>query len=248
MENKYDKCNLGLFLLGLTLALGMILGAYFVSTALLKIKLNNGTITVKGYAEKAIKSDFVKWGFALNIPQNTLKDAYLKLEKDREKIFNYLESHHIDRSLIQSSPVVMNTIYKLTDNGSHTNTVEGYTLLQDFSIATQDVEQIRRLASDITELLQDDIHLTSWQPQYYYMKLDELKITMLGESAKDAKMRAEKLASHSGSKVGVLKSAQQGVFQITPAYSNQCSDYGECDTSSVEKTIKAIVTMEYNID
>ena len=81
------------------------------------------------------------------------------------------------------------------------------------------------------------------------MKIEELKINMQGEAAKDARLRAEELVSKSsGSKIGPLRSAQQGVFQITPAFSTSTSDYGEFDTSSIAKRIKAVVTMEYAID
>lgn len=249
MNNTNGKYSLGLFLLGLMLALGMIFGAYFISSALLNIKLKNGTIAVKGYAEKKITSDFVTWGCELNIlPQNTLKEAYVHIEKDRQKLIDYLASQGIAHDTIYWSPLSMRTIYKENQEGHATNEVEGYSLSQEFSMQTKDIELISRVATDITQLLLEDIHLYSMRPQYYYLKLDELKVAMLAEAAKDAKTRAEQLVSNSGSRLGTLRSAHQGVFQITPALSNTCSDYGECDTSSREKAIKAIVTMEYGIE
>jgi hypothetical protein len=60
-------------------------------------------------------------------------------------------------------------------------------------------------------------------------------------------MRAEELAKNSGSEVGTLKYASQGVFQITPVNSTDVSDYGIYDTSTVDKSIKAVVTIEYSI-
>ncbi len=58
---------------------------------------------------------------------------------------------------------------------------------------------------------------------------------MLGEAATEAKARAEKLAQATGSNVGALRSAQQGVFQITPENSTSISDYGEYDASQLEQ-------------
>jgi hypothetical protein len=60
-------------------------------------------------------------------------------------------------------------------------------------------------------------------------------------------MRAEELAKNSGSEVGKLKYASQGVFQITPVNSTDVSDYGIYDTTTIEKSIKAVVTIEYSI-
>lgn len=247
MENTNGKCNLGLFLLGLTLGLGIIFGAYFISSALKKIKLN-GTITVKGYAEKKITSDFVNWSCELKIPRDELKEAYARLVKDRQRLIDYLVDQGIDKDGVLPSPVSMQPIYKLNAEGHSTLEIEGYELSQYFAVSSHDIDLMSRVASEISQLLEEDIHLYSSYPQYHYLKLDELKIAMLGEAARDAKNRAEQLASNSGSRVGALRSAQQGVFQITPAHSNTCSDYGECDISSVEKAIKSIVTMEYAIE
>jgi hypothetical protein len=74
-----------------------------------------------------------------------------------------------------------------------------------------------------------------------------LKIQLLGEATKNARMRAEELASNSGSQVGELKYASQGVFQITPVNSTDVSDYGIYDTFTIDKSINAVVTIEYSI-
>ena len=51
----------------------------------------------------------------------------------------------------------------------------------------------------------------------------------------------------SGKSAGQLKSASVGVFQITPPYSNEISDYGINDTSSIDKEITAVITCTFEI-
>ena len=46
----------------------------------------------------------------------------------------------------------------------------------------------------------------------------------------------------------VLISAQQGVLQITERHSTETSGYGVYDTATIEKTAKAVVTLEYAIE
>jgi hypothetical protein len=128
-----------------------------------------------------------------------------------------------------------------------TNIVEGYNLVQPLSITSSNIEQIAEIANEITVLIQQGVEFDSFPPQYFYTKLDDMKIELLGEATKNAYMRAEQLAENSGSKVGSLKYASQGVFQITPVYSTQVSDYGTYDTSTIEKSVKAVVTIEYSI-
>ena len=55
------------------------------------------------------------------------------------------------------------------------------------------------------------------------------------------------LASNSGSSVGGLRNAKQGVFQITPLFSTEVSDSGTSDTSTIDKMVKAVVTVQFAI-
>ncbi|MBI4970275.1 MAG: SIMPL domain-containing protein, partial [Candidatus Omnitrophica bacterium] len=77
--------------------------------------------------------------------------------------------------------------------------------------------------------------------------LGELKIEMLREATKDAKKRAEEIATSSGNKIGPIRSARMGVFQITPVNSYDTSDSGYNDTSSLEKRVTAVVKAEFAI-
>ncbi len=85
-------------------------------------------------------------------------------------------------------------------------------------------------------------------PEYHYTKIAELKKEMLAEAAKDAKQRAEQIASSTGSSIGTVRSARMGVMQITPADSNDVSDSGMNDTSSLEKDITAVVNVSFAVD
>jgi hypothetical protein len=51
-----------------------------------------------------------------------------------------------------------------------------------------------------------------------------------------------------GAKLGKLSWASQGVFQITPAHSTEISGEGMYDTSSIEKTVRAVVTLSFGLD
>ena len=71
---------------------------------------------------------------------------------------------------------------------------------------------------------------------------------MLGAASADARLRAGEIADKTGAKLGELSSASQGVFQITPAHSTEISGEGMYDTSSIEKTVRAVVTRELRLD
>ena len=149
---------------------------------------------------------------------------------------------------VEFSPLALSTKYELNEKGIPTNKIESFTLSQEFSLISSNIALITKLSQNITSLFKEGITVVSHSPKYFYSKLDEMKITMLGAAATDAYQRAEELVTKSGAHVGRLRSAHQGVFQITPVFSNSVSDYGEFDTSSIDKRIKAVVTMEFAIE
>ena len=71
---------------------------------------------------------------------------------------------------------------------------------------------------------------------------------MLGEAAKDAKVRAEKIAASTGNSIGAVRSARMGVMQITAADSTEVSDAGISDTSSIDKDVTAVVNVSFAVN
>ena len=247
MSNNKNYSWLGLLLLGVFLCAGIIIGTFIISKTVEQVKFQNQRITVKGYAERTITSDIASWRGQITTRSTELVTAYDNLQADLNKVLSYLEQKGISRDDMDIASVITSIQYKRTANGMTTNIVEGYNLVQPLSITSSNIEQIAEIANEITVLIQQGVEFDSFPPQYFYTKLDDMKIELLGEATKNAYMRAEQLAENSGSKVGSLKYASQGVFQITPVYSTQVSDYGTYDTSTIEKSVKAVVTIEYSI-
>lgn len=247
MESNNSKNHIGLFLLGLMLSLGFILSSLFVTNTIKSVKLTDQKITVVGFAEKNITSDLGVWTGLVSYVSANRQEAYNKLQKDISIVINFLHSKGVKDENIKIGAISTITNYTLGANGYRTNTIESYSLEQNIIVTLNDVKLIEDIANSSTSLIKDGVAISSWAPQYFYTKINDKKIEMLGEATKDAYTRAEQLAKNSNSEVGSLQSAKQGVFQITPVNSTTVSDYGENDVTSIEKTIKAIVTMEFLI-
>ena len=71
---------------------------------------------------------------------------------------------------------------------------------------------------------------------------------MLAKATANAKLRAESIVKSVGNKIGTLQSAKMGVFQITPVTSTQVSDYGEDDTTSLQKKVMVVVNASFSIE
>ncbi|MFC2131997.1 SIMPL domain-containing protein [Bacteroidota bacterium] len=247
MSNNQQNTG-GLFFLGLFLAIGLIISAVLVTASLKDIKKSDQDIMVKGYAERNITSDLGVWSCNIRARAFDMVTAYDKLKNDIQKTKKYILSKGIKEGNMSIESVNTMKIMKMNDEGRYTNQIIGYELEQKITVSSNDVKLIQFLANESTSLIQDGIEIYSYSPQFFYTKLNDLKIEMLGKATKDAKVRAEQLAKNSDSEVGQLKSARQGVFQITPVNSVDVSDYGEYDLTTIGKTIKAVVTVEFSIE
>jgi hypothetical protein len=92
-----------------------------------------------------------------------------------------------------------------------------------------------------------EVGITSESPQFYYTKLSDLKIEMIGLASEDAKLRADQIAKSTGNKVGEVRSSKTGVMQINSKNSTEVSDYGVNDVSSLEKKITSVVSVTFSI-
>jgi len=246
MSQKESSNN---FMLGVALALGMIISALLITSTMKFIKSGNQTITVKGYAEKEIVSDYAVWSSSFSVFSSDRKTAYSELESHLKIVMKYLNQNGISDNMITIDAVITSPHYQLNEQGYSTGVITGYELVQNIRIGTKNIYLADKLSRKSTELIKSGINFNSMMPEYYYTKLNDLKIKMVGEAAKDATTRADQLAENSGGSIGRLMSAKQGVFQITgTGNASEISDYGMYDVSSIKKTIKSVVTMEYSIE
>jgi hypothetical protein len=210
------------------------------------------TITVTGLAEREFTSDLIVWGGSFSRNAFTLKDAYALLKADEGAIRQYLNSKGIgDSSIVFSSVTMMkNFENKYDDRGNQTSSVfSGYSLTGNVRVESKEIDSVEKLSREITELLEKGIELNSNAPEYYYTRLNELKIDLLANASADAKTRAETIAKNSGTDLKGLSKASMGVFQITGKNVNELYSYGGAfNTSSKIKVASITLKVEYRVD
>ena len=236
-----------LIIFTLTLPLAVVFSTHLARKSFERVKIEEQTVLVKGYAELPIKSDRAEWSTQIVERHPQLAQAYTAMERNRLTLLQYLASHGFDQNAVTLGPVRISELRKRDIKGNHTNDIEYFVVRQHFSIASANVQAIAKAARGAGDLISGGINLDSDAPQYLYTKLDEKKLEMLEHATSNAHERAKRLVGSSTAKLGQLRSASQGVFQITPAFSNEVSGGGYNDTSSLDKVIKAVVTVEYAI-
>jgi uncharacterized protein len=233
---------------GVALALGLVVSSMIFGWFYARSKKGDEAITVTGSAKKRIKSDLVVWSAGVSVQSPQLQEAYKQLSDSLPRIKQYLVSKGIPESQITVSSITAVPLKKQDSNGVETSEITGYSLKQQVEVRSSEVEKIAQIAREATELINQGILIESNAPQYYYTQIGDLKIEMLGEAAKDAKVRAEKIAASTGNSIGAVRSAKMGVLQITPADSTEVSDSGMYDTSTIDKDMTAVVNISFAVN
>jgi hypothetical protein len=233
---------------GVALAIGLVLSSLIFGWFFANSRKGDEVITVTGSARKRIKSDLVVWSATVTYQAPKLGEAYRSLSENVPRVKQYLISKGVPENEITISSITTLPLRKTDDNGQETSEITGYSLRQSLEVRSTEIEKIAQIAREATELINQDILIESNSPQYLYTRLGDLKIEMLGEAAKDAKTRAEKIASSTGNRVGTVRTAKMGVMQITAADSTEVSDAGISDTTSIDKDITAVVNIGFAVD
>lgn len=230
----------------------VIISALFISGSYVKRGKIGESVNVTGLGEENFTSDLIVWKASFSTKSEDLKQASSDLKVKKEKIKKYLVQQGVKAEEMVFNSVNIQKLYSNTyDNYGNfqSSYFTGYSLSQTLRIESKDVDKIELISREITELINQDIELESFSPDYYYTKLAELKIKMIENATKDAKARAEKIAENAGSSLGKLKNASMGVIQITAR--NSAEDYswgGSFNTSSKLKTATITIRLEYSLD
>jgi hypothetical protein len=232
----------------LLLVAGLFAIALYAGSVVRDVRGAPRYVTVKGFAQRGVKSDLAIWRGSLTARSREMSGAYQEIEADLARVLAFLAEAGIPREQISVSPVSIQTRFRQGEQGYFTNEVELYELGQTLTLASKDVARVESVSKEVTGLIRDGVELASFPPGFHYTGLDDLKIEMLGAAAADARLRAGEIAEKTGAKLGELSWATQGVFQITPAHSTEISGEGMYDTSSIEKTVRAVVTVSFGLD
>lgn len=236
-------------------ALGGVLGSVAMASNAYKSKQEfeerrEQTLQVTGSARKRIRSDLAVWNVHVTGVHKDLAEAYKVLRGSCDRIEKFLEANKFLPDEISADSISTGTQYKYENIGTRekpervqTLEVEQYTLRRTYTIRTSRVDAVAKPAAAITELIQDGVQVSSLSPNYYYSKIADLKVEMLGEASKDARSRADQIVTNAGSSIAGIRQARMGVMQITQPNSTEVSDSGIHDTSTIEKDVTAVVTL-----
>lgn len=229
-------------ILGAALIVGVIIGGIFFAST----RESKNTLTTTGSAKVAVVADSGKFSGAV-LDYSTadgLTFAYKRLATSTDKIKKYLLQNGAKEEEMTISPVTLTEQYDYNNNSGP----KQYELRQNVVVNSTDVSEITKLSNGIDSVVGQGVLFQSDGAQYFYSKLSDLRVSLLGDALKDAKARAKEIAKASNGNVGRLKSATSGVVQVLAPNSTDTSDYGTYDTSTIDKNVSVTVRATFVIN
>ena len=233
------------------IGLAIVIAAALVGRAYTYKFRSQDTIVVTGLGETEFSSDLIVWSGTLTAEAQNAAAGYAEIEASKAKVQQYLTAKGLPAEAVvfefvnvdkQFSPV-----YNANGNWAGQR-FSGYALRQRFTVESKEVEKVETISREISSLIAQGVSIEAYAPDYYYTKLDDVKMGLIETASADARTRAEKIADNAGARIGRVASARMGVFQITGANSNEeFSAGGSFNTSSRNKKARITMRIEYRI-
>lgn len=222
------------------IAVGIIAGAFTLGNQLEQgirgFKDADRVITVKGLSEKEVKANHVIWPVSFREMGNDLSQVYDQLEVKQNMVLKYLKDGGLtDEEITIAAPKLRDN---LADNYGSQRPPFRYMITQVLTISSDKVDVVRKLDEAQRDLLKAGVGLTndySYMTKYSYTGLNEIKPAMIEAATKNAKEAAQKFAMDSGSTLGKIRRANQGIFSITDRDEN----------TPFIKNVRVVTTVEY---
>lgn len=245
--------NRYLAVFGVILAVGLMAAAFILGHQFKNLQ-QTGVITVKGLAEAEHKASLATWRISIFGWGITYSDAMKQNQQNLNQAVKFLKDQGFidDEREITELSVNERTEYYVDEFGKDRSRKNGYNATRSIVISTKDLAKLQTALSKIQFLRAENEAIDFSSPDYYLENLENIKRELIAKATQDAYVRAEEFAKTSNVKVGLLRSASQGSFDIKstrPNTDDSDDSYGgSYDTSTIDKKVRLVVTIQYAIN
>jgi uncharacterized protein len=242
-------------MVALAVVIGLVAGASILGDSLRQMKKGERFVSVRGVAEKEVKADLAVWPIRVRVTGNDLADTNRSADEARKKVLVFLNENGIAANDIASqSQRVEDRQAKDYDQGkAQFRYVVEYTIL----VRSTEVDKVKKVSQMTDKLAAAGVVLSSqgeWAsngPQFIFTQLNAVKPEMMASATKSAREVASQFAADSGSSVGAIRRAVQGLFTIAD---RDKTSQGEGEgasgaaASDINKKVRVVVTVDYALE
>lgn len=230
------------------LALGVALGGAFLGLGFRAGRAADRYVTVKGAVEREVEANLAVWPLQLVTAADVLADAQAEARRRVELTRTFLAGNGIspEQITVQGFRVVDAEANPYQSG----NVANRYVITQTLMVRSEDPRAVLAASQRVGDLVDAGVVLISGEeygpggPTFIFTRLNDLKPAMLAEATSRAREAAGEFASSSGSTVGSIRRANQGVFEILP----RDPVPGQGEQNQLNKIVRVVATFEYVLE
>lgn len=229
----------------IVVALGLLGSGWFIGHGFVAGR-HDRYVTVKGLSERDVKADLALWPLRFVEAGNDLAKVQAAIQHDENGVVAFLGRHGLDeKSIVWRTLDVTDRAAQAFGTGEYPTR---FIIARTLMVRTADVDKVEAASQATSELVGAGVVLSddgsgNGGPSYLFDGLTELKPQMIAEATKHARAAAQQFAHDSGSDLGGIRTASQGLFEIlardkAPMLQEQ---------RQVLKTVRVVATIEYSL-
>ncbi|MBP5772391.1 MAG: SIMPL domain-containing protein [Bacteroidaceae bacterium] len=203
----------------IVLAIGLFLGGRAVKQGIVQFKEMDRTVTAKGLSEKEVLADKATWPLKFKELGNDPAELYNRIETNTQAIVSFLKNGGFkDEEITVAPPTLVDQQANMSY--SHETVRFRYKANCVVTVVSKNVELVRKMVSRQTELMRQGVTIVGEEygegsvVTYEFTGLNTIKPEMISEAVKNARSTADRFAEDSQSKLGKIRTADQGQFSI----------------------------------
>ena len=214
--------QLSIIIIGICVSISLLFVGFFIYKGLKTFSDKERVVSVRGLSEMIVDSDYANLKIKYTEGDNDMQSLLNKIENNNNKIVSFIKSNGLTDSEINLGVPVIKDKKNTEYNNNYSSNSLRYYCEETITIQSNKVENVRKIELSQFDLYKQGITLSQssyeyeGDSKYTFTKLNDIKPKMIEESTNNARIAGEQFSKNSKSKLGGIKSAYQGQFEITP--------------------------------
>lgn len=222
----------------LIVAAGVALAGWFVGQGV-EHRRDERKVWVKGLAEKPVRADLAVWPLRYAEAGNDLADVQARIQKDNAAVQSFLAAHKLGDAVHGRD---LQVVDRAAQTWGESNYKQRFVVTATMLVRSHDVDAVAAAAQDTQALIQQGVALAQGvAPSYIFTRLNAIKPALIAEATRNARAAAQQFAHDSGSEVGGIVDANQGLIEILP----RDPVPGAQQEQQIDKTVRVVATLVY---
>lgn len=222
------------------IAVGAIGGGAMIGGGLVNARVGDRAVTVRGVSERIVKADLAVLPLRFTASGDVLSEVQARIDGDLAIVRQFLTAQGYPADAVDLGRL------EVADTRSREYASQNggprFILAQTVNVRTGDVDRVQTTSRALNELVRQGVVLQDYAgPSYIFTKLNDVRPAMIAEATAAARSGADRFATDSGARLGPIRQATQGSFEIL------ARDESGDEASSVNKKVRVVTTISYRL-